>query len=42
MWEHMRSIDPTWPDAKQRAEDFAHHLELADRIQRVAHVFPRR
>jgi hypothetical protein len=42
LWEQMRSIDPTWPDAEQRAEDFAHHVELAERIQRVAHVFAHR
>lgn len=42
LWEHMRSIDPSWPDAEQRAEDLAHHVELAERIQRVAHVFARR
>jgi hypothetical protein len=42
LWEHARAIDPSWPNAEQRAEDLAHHLELADRIQRVAHVFARR
>lgn len=42
LWEHAHAIDPTWPDAEQRAEDFAHHLELADRIRRVAHVFASR
>ena len=42
LWEHARAIDPSWPDARQRAEDLAHHVELAERIRRVAHVFPRR
>jgi hypothetical protein len=42
LWDHIRSIHPSWPDAEQRAEDLAHHLELAERIQRVAHVFRRR
>lgn len=42
LWEHARAIDPSWPNAEQRAEDLAHHIELADRIQRVAHVFARR
>lgn len=42
LWEHARALDPTWPNAEQRAEDLAHHLELAERIRRVAHVFTRR
>ncbi|MCX4247416.1 hypothetical protein [Paraliomyxa miuraensis] len=39
LWEHARALDPTWPGAEQRAEDLAHHVELAERIRRVAHVF---
>jgi hypothetical protein len=42
LWDHIRSIDPTWPDAEQRAADLAHHLELAEKLRRVAHVFDRR
>lgn len=39
MWEHAHSVDPLWPSLQQRAEDLAHHVELADRIRRVSHVF---
>lgn len=42
MWEHARALDPSWPDERQRADDLAHHMELAERIRRVAHVFTRR
>lgn len=42
MWEHARAIDPMWPNPEQRTEDLAHHIELADRFRRVAHVFARR
>lgn len=42
LWGHARALDPMWPSAEQRAEDLTHHIELADRIQRVAHVFARR
>ena len=39
MWAHARSVDPEFPSERQRAEDLRHHLELADKIGRVAHVF---
>lgn len=39
LWKRARALDPTWPDAQQRAKDLAHHVELAERIRRVAHVF---
>lgn len=39
LWEHTRSIDPSWPSPEQRSDDLEHHMELAERIKRVAHVF---
>lgn len=42
LWDQIRTIDPTWPDAQQRAEDLAHHLDLAEKLRRVAHVFDHR
>lgn len=41
LWEHARAVDPSWPDEAQRAEDLAHHLELAAKLDRLAHVFRR-
>lgn len=35
LWAHMRTIDPSWPDAAQRQSDLAHHLERAARLRRV-------
>lgn len=42
LWAHTRSIDPQWPSEDQRREDFVHHVELAAKLRRVAHVFARR
>ncbi|MEM9798960.1 MAG: hypothetical protein AAGA20_01455 [Planctomycetota bacterium] len=28
LWLHVRAIDPEWPTAESRAEDFAHHEHL--------------
>jgi hypothetical protein len=39
--EHARAVDPSWPNEAQRAEDLAHHLELAAKLDRLAHVFRR-
>lgn len=42
LWEHVRRIDPTWPSAEERRADFEHHVALADKLRRVAHVFSSR
>ena len=42
MWAHARSVDPEFPSERLRAEDLRHHLQLAERLRRVAHVFARR
>jgi hypothetical protein len=36
LWRHMRLVRPDWPSPAQRREDFAHHVELKQRIDRVA------
>ena len=38
LWRHMRLVRPDWPSAAQRREDFAHHVELKQRIDRAAGV----
>jgi hypothetical protein len=42
LWDRIRMIDPAWPDAEQRARDLAHHLDLAEKLRRIAHAFDRR
>lgn len=42
LWEHVRAVDPTWPDETQRAADYSHHLELAEKMRRLSDVFTRR
>lgn len=42
LWEHACAQLPGWPDAASRAEDFADHLELARKLDAVAHVLARR
>jgi hypothetical protein len=42
LWVHARAMDPEWPSEASRRADFEHHLELADKLRRVAHVFTRR
>jgi len=37
--EHVRKIRPDWPTARDRDEDFAHHVALKRRIDRAAHAF---
>ena len=39
LWRHMRLVRPDWPSAAQRREDFAHHVELKQRIDRAAGAF---
>ena len=39
LFQHMRLVRPDWPSADQRREDFAHHVELKQRIDRAAHAF---
>ena len=42
LWEHMREVDPQWPDADQRHTDLEHHRHLVHLSQRLADVgFPR-
>lgn len=42
LWEHARAELQGWPDAESRAEDLADHLELARKLDAVAHAFARR
>jgi hypothetical protein len=39
LWMHVRTIDPSWPSDEDRRADFEHHVALADKLRRVAHVF---
>jgi hypothetical protein len=32
---HMRALDPSWPDAAQRADDLAHHVACARLLARA-------
>jgi hypothetical protein len=41
LWVHARTVDPTWPSEHERREDFEHHVELAAKLRRIAHVFTR-
>ena len=38
LWEHMRSIDPSWPDDAQRQADLEHHQRLAQIMRRLSDV----
>jgi hypothetical protein len=40
--EHARRVRPDWPTARDRDEDFAHHVALKRRIDRAAHAFAAR
>ena len=42
LWEHVRAVDPTWPDEAQRAADYSHHLELAEKMKRLSNALARR
>ena len=35
-------VRPDWPTARDRDEDFAHHVAMKRRIDRAAHAFPGR
>jgi hypothetical protein len=37
--EHARKVRPDWPTARDRREDFAHHVALKRKIDRAAHAF---
>lgn len=37
--DHARKVRPDWPTARDRADDFAHHVTLKRRIDRAAHAF---
>jgi hypothetical protein len=37
--DHVRKVRPDWPTARDRDEDFAHHVALKRRIDRAAHAF---
>jgi len=41
LFQHMRLVRPDWPSEDQRREDFAHHVELKERIDRAARAFAR-
>lgn len=38
LWAHMRSVDPSWPGPRQRADDLAHHRALNAILDRLRHV----
>lgn len=40
--EYARKVRPDWPTARDRDEDFAHHVAMKRRIDRAAHAFPAR
>jgi hypothetical protein len=40
--EHARRVRPDWPTARERDQDFAHHVALKGRIDRAAHAFAAR
>jgi DNA-binding GntR family transcriptional regulator len=42
LWEHARKVRPDWPTARDRDEDFAHHVALKRLIDRAAHAFSAR
>ena len=35
LWEHARRMLPDWPSTEERAADFAHHVELRAKLDRV-------
>lgn len=42
LWDHMRKIDPSWPDERQRQADFEHHQRLEQLKRRLRDAnFPR-
>ena len=42
LWQHVRSLRSDWPDEAQRADDIAHHLELAGKLAVAARVIAAR
>jgi hypothetical protein len=38
LFEHMRSVDPSWPSPGERQADYEHHMSLVEKLRRVAHV----
>lgn len=42
LWQHLRAVRPDWPDDAQRAEDLAHHAELARKFGIAARVLAAR
>lgn len=42
LWGYARKVRPDWPTARDRDEDFAHHVALKRRIDRAAHAFSAR
>ena len=39
LWQPMRLVDPEWPSAQERREDFARHLTLKRAIDLAAGAF---
>lgn len=37
--DYARKVRPDWPTARDRCDDFAHHVALKRRIDRAAHAF---
>ena len=40
LWEHVRAVDPTWPNEEQRVADYNHHVELTKKLRRLSNAFP--
>lgn len=36
MWQHMKSINPEWPDASQREADLEHHIRIKQLLDQAA------
>ncbi|KIG19440.1 hypothetical protein DB30_02721 [Enhygromyxa salina] len=41
LWEHARLVEPTWPTDEARKSDLEHHVVVAEKVRRIAHVFVR-
>lgn len=42
LFEHARRLCPEWPTNQERADDLAHHVEIAGKLARAADVVCRR
>jgi hypothetical protein len=42
LYEHMRAVRPDWPSERERAADFAHHVELKRILERASRALAAR